>query len=78
MAKATRSVTPPTPREIREAKGLTLVDAAAASGLAINTVRAIESGAESVNLQNIEDLARVYGLTRMELLEACERARGAA
>ncbi len=78
MARATRTEKGLTPRQMREGVPLTLAEASAASGLAINTIRSIEAGAENVRTGLIEDLARIYGRTRMEMLEACERVRGVA
>jgi len=60
-------------RQLRAIRGWTQEELADASGLAQTTVSAIESGRVSrTSADNIERLARAFGVTRRSLYEAAE------
>lgn len=59
-------------RAIREARQLTLADVSATAGVSVSTLSRLESGGRKPTLELLLPLARIYGLTLDELVDAPE------
>jgi transcriptional regulator with XRE-family HTH domain len=57
-------------RRLREGRGGTLADLAAATGISVSTLSRLESGLRRPTLEQLLPLARTYGVTLDELVDA--------
>lgn len=57
-------------KQLRQQRGVTLSDLAASTGISISTLSRLESGARRPTLEQLLPLARTYGVTLDELVDA--------
>lgn len=66
-----------TPRQMREAAGLTQEELAKAAHLSVPTVRSMEAGDTSVNLRSVSKAAKVLRVSLVDMVQAIQAAEPA-
>lgn len=66
---------PRTPGELRALTGLSVNQVAKRARISPATLTKVENGGEGATLSTLTKVAQVYGVTVLQLLAGCERAR---